>query len=182
MSGLYVLPGVVPVLYDVLVSAGVTSPGVCSLTIGAREFVWDRKTAQGAKGENITFKNQKIVEFQAQFKLIGDDQLEAWEAWIALWDWDPIKQKPTPVDVLHPLLYERGVSLATATKIFPPTQDRKGDNLWTAKLEAIEWAPPPKKNVSGSPANANGGKSAADNANAQRDKQIQGLLAQAQAP
>jgi len=157
MAALSVLPGAVPEYYDAIIAAGLPSPGVVRVQDVAREYTWDVKQAPGAAGENMTFKGIKNVVFSLEFQLLGDDQLQAWEAWVSLWDFDPTKTAPTPLTVSHPLLEERGVTVVAAKKIYAPRQARPGDNLWIAKIEATEWRPPPKANVSGSPKNAKNG-------------------------
>lgn len=151
------LPGALPALYDKIVAAGVTSPGVVRVQEIAREYVWDMKQSPGAAGENMTFKGLKNVQFSLEFQLLGDPQLEEWEAWISLWDFDPTKSSPQPLNVQHPLLEERAVTIVTAKKIHAPKQARPGDNLWIAKIEAVEWRPPPKANVAKSPSSAKAG-------------------------
>ena len=151
------LPGSLPEYFDTILAAGVPSPGVVRVQDIAREYVWDMKQAPGAAGENMTFKGLKNVAFSLEFQLLGDAQLEEWESWIALWDFDPNKQQPTPVNVSHPLLEERRVSIVAAKKIYAPKQARPGDNLWIAKIEAVEWRPPPKANVAKSPQSTKSG-------------------------
>lgn len=151
------LPGSLPEYYDKITAAGVPSPGVVRVQEVAREYVWDLKQAPGAAGENMTFKGLKNVQFSLEFQLLGDAQLEEWEAWITLWDFDPTKSAPQPLNVQHPLLEERAVTIVTAKKIYAPKQSRPGDNLWIAKIEAVEWRPPPKANVAKSPSSAKSG-------------------------
>lgn len=151
------LPGWAPKGFDFMYAAGVKSPGVMRAREVAREYVWDLKQAPGAAGENMTFKGIKNVVTTLEFLLLGDPQIEEWESWIALWDFDPTKKAPSPVVVYHPLLEERGVFFMSAKKIWAPSQSRPGDNLWVAKIEAIEWKPPPSANVAKSPSTVTAG-------------------------
>jgi len=152
MPDLWFLPGSAPLVYDQVTANGIASPGVARITSDiAREYAWDRKQAPGAAGENMTFRGLNIVSFTIECQLWTDDLLTQWEAWAGLWEWDPIKQAATPVEVFHPLLAERGITVASATKIYAPKQARLGDNLWIGKIEALEWRPPPKKNATSSP-------------------------------
>lgn len=143
--------------FDKMWAAGVQSPGVVRIKEVAREYVWDMKQAPGAAGENMTFKGVKNVVTTLEFLLLGDPQIEEWESWVALWDLDPQKKEPSPVVVYHPLLEERGVFFMSPKKIHAPSQSRPGDNLWIAKIEAIEWKPPPAANVAKSPSSAQAG-------------------------
>ena len=150
-------PGKDPDFFDKVMAAGILSPGVARVGEVAREFVWDMKQAPGAAGENMTFKGLKNVTFTMEFYLVGDKDLTAWESWIELWDFDPTKTKPNPIDVLHPVLLERNVTVVAAKKITAPKQSKVGDNLWIGKIEAVEWRPPPKANVAKSPTGATTG-------------------------
>lgn len=175
MPELWFLPGSAPSVYDQVTANGIASPGVARVTSDVvREYAWDRKQAPGAAGENITFRGLKLVTFTIECQLWTDDLLSEWETWCGLWEWDPIKLAATPVEVFHPLLSERGVTVATATKIYAPKQSRPGDSLWIGKIEAMEWKPPPPKNATSSPKAA--GKPAADSPN---QKQIASLLDEA---
>lgn len=156
---LIALPGLLPKLYDKVWAAGVESPGIARVSEVAREYVWDLKQAPGASGENMTFKGLKNVQFSMEFQLLGDIELAMWGIWVSLWDFDPAKSAPQPVNVMHPLLQDRGVSFVSAKKVYAPKQARPGDNLWIAKIEATEWRPPPKANVARSPGSAKSGSS-----------------------
>jgi hypothetical protein len=152
MPELFYFPGAAPLIYDQITANGVGSPGIARVSSDiAREYSWDRKQAPGAAGENITFRGLKLVSFTIECQLWTDALISEWETWCALWEWDPIKKKATPVEVFHPLLAERDVTIATATKIYAPKQSRPGDNLWIGKIEALEWKPPPRQNTTSSP-------------------------------
>lgn len=173
MAELPASPDTQPEYFDRVLAAGVWSPGIARVQEVAREYTWDLKQAPGAAGENMTFKGLKNVTFSMEFLLLGNAQLTEWESWITLWDFDPTKQQPTPINVLHPLLYERRVSIVAAKKIYAPKQSRPGDNLWIAKIEAIEWRPPPRANVAKSPTATKSGSSeqAAGGAPAETERQ-----------
>lgn len=153
------LPGQAPEAFNKIKAAGLESPGIVRIAEIAREYVWDLKQAPGAAGENMTFKGLKNAQFSMEFHLLGDVQLDEWASWVLLWDLDPVKVTPQPINVEHPLLWERNVTIVTAKKIYAPKQARPGDNLWIAKIEAVEWRPPPRANVAKSPTSAKAGKS-----------------------
>lgn len=156
---LLAFPGQFPRIYDKVIAAGIESPGIARVSEVAREYVWDLKQAPGAAGENMTFKGLKNVQFSMEFHLLGDHQLLAWNIWGNLWDFQPTKTAPQPINVFHPLLADRGVQFVSPSKLYAPKQARPGDNLWIAKIEAIEWKPPPKANVAKSPNSAKSGSS-----------------------
>jgi len=178
MADLPASPDRDPQYFDRVLAAGVLSPGIARVGEIAREYTWDLKQAPGAAGENMTFKGLKNVVFSMEFLLLGNAQLQEWESWVSLWDFDPTKSQPRPINILHPLLYERQVSIVAPKKIWAPKQSRPGDNLWVAKIEAVEWRPPPKANVARSPTSASAGSSTDAPKDTARQQEIRRLTQQ----
>ncbi len=189
----YADPFALPELYDIVVIAGVASPGVAKVSRGGRKYKWDKKDGPGTAGANVTFRGIDLCEFSIELTMWNSEQLAAWDVWRDLWQWDPTKKvkgktpKIQPVDIMHPILDGLGVHWAMPVEV--GQLEYQGGGKWTATISAMEYKPPGKKNVTGSPSGtqnttapttAAGGtpvKSAAD----ERDEQIVALLAQAKA-
>jgi hypothetical protein len=176
-----VSPFLLPEAYDVVLAAGVPSPGIATVKGASRIYKWDKKDGPGAAGANMTFRGLDIAELSIELQLWTPEHLELWGAWSAIWAWNPVKKQATPVTVEHPYLSDLGIFTLAAKAI--PQLDFKGGGMWLGRIECIEWRPPPKKNVASSPtktqtATGNAAR-AAPPVQDQLDQQIAALLQQA---
>jgi hypothetical protein len=73
-----------PEIYDVIVLAGVTSPGKVTLSGHDKVVKWDVKEGQGLNGASTTLKSQPPVEFTCSFYLADEADKAAWPAFRAL--------------------------------------------------------------------------------------------------
>ena len=68
-----------PDLFDHIVIAGVTSPGVASVTGASRAYDWDVKKGKGASGATVTFQGEPPAKFKVSLKLWRPEHFGAWD-------------------------------------------------------------------------------------------------------
>lgn len=185
MAGvLYANPWDSPELYDILITAGVASPGICELTDEAgRIFKWDRKDVAGAQGETITYRGLRGSQFAFKFKFWLKEQLiEFFEKFVPLLSYDGTKTTPKPISVLHPILAANDITSVVVEEIGSIKHD-DGKQLWSVTVKFLEYRPAAKKNVTSTPkstTNAAGAKAVGKPSVLDtQDQQIAALMGQA---
>ena len=146
-------PLVDPGLADVMVAAGLQSPGCCVLMSGGdREYTWDIKQAPGLQGYTMTYRGWKagepiVVRFMFFEHRDGPgyatsaSQIESfYNDWVPLWAIDARKMKPSPVAVQHPILASNDINNLVCQKIGRLETD--GKMLWWVDMTFLEFRPP----------------------------------------
>lgn len=146
-----------PGAWNVLVVAGVTSPGYCVVKEHSRKNEWDIKKGKGAKGATITFVQRPPAQFSVEFYAGyvdasgagGADHFAAWDVFQLLLRFDPTKKTPNAIDVYHPALADLEIT-SVVTEDIGGWED-VGDKLFRRTVKLLEYAPPPAKSATGSP-------------------------------
>lgn len=152
---------------DVIVAAGVQSPGVARLMSGGdRAYNWDIKQAPGVQGYVMTYRGWKggdpiVFRFEffnayylkpdsngvAQLASTADaaNQTQSqiqnfYEQWVPLFAIDARKIRPTPVEVYHPVLFANDIHAVVCQKIGPLQTD--GNMRWWVDMTFLEYRPP----------------------------------------
>jgi hypothetical protein len=146
-------PLVNPGRADVMVAAGMQSPGVCSLIGGGgREYVWDIRQAPGVQGYTMTYRGWKAGEeivFRFTFfehpkgpgYATQQSQIQSfYEDWVPLFAIDARKLRPKPVAVQHPILASNDINAVLCKRIGPLTTDGKMN--WYVDMAFLEYRPP----------------------------------------
>ncbi len=186
MSGvLYANPFTSPELYNVLITGGEESPGVCALVDGGgRPYKWDIKDQAGAQGASITYRGFRPSEGIAfKFKFWTAAQVDDfYNRYVPLLAYDATKTNPKPISVLHPVLMANDISSLVTDEIGPLTHE--GQQLWTVTIKFTEYRPAKKKNVTSTPTGTTPSANSAAKPTVQdaQDQEISKLLAQAAAP
>lgn len=142
-----------PGVFDVVVAAGVMSPGVARLLSGGgREYNWDIKQAPGVQGYTMTYRGWKAGEdivFRFEFFEHPDgpgyataaSQIQSfYDDWVPLWAIDARKIRPKPVDVQHPALAANDIQNLVCKRIGPLETD--GNMRWWIDQTFLEFRPP----------------------------------------
>ncbi len=142
-----------PGLWDVMIAAGIISPGVCRLMSGGgREYNWDIKQAPGTQGYTMTYRGWKAGEditFRFEFfehrqgpgYATAQSQIESfYDIWIPIWAIDARKLQPTPVAASHPALAANDIQNLFAKRIGPLETD--GNMRWWVDMTFLEFRPP----------------------------------------
>ena len=143
-----------PGLYDVVIAAGVTSPGVAKLLSGGgREYNWDIKQAPGVQGYTMTYRGWKAGEdivFRFEFfehpegpgYATAASQIQSfYDNWVPIWALDARKvQRPKPVSTQHPALAANDIQALLCKRIGPLQTD--GAMRWWVDMAFLEYRPP----------------------------------------
>lgn len=150
----YVSPIAYPQWWDVVVIAGVTSPGLAIVGEWKRTHTWDVKKGKGTLGASLVFTQKPPAEGPIEFQLwddgtgsTGHNHFAEWDAFIQLLKYDPTKKTAAAVSIWHPSLDFIDVSSVVTTKIGNPIH--KGEGLYSITIDFIEDYPVPAKNATG---------------------------------
>jgi hypothetical protein len=185
MGSLYANPLLNPSAFDVVVCAGVSSPGVFKLRGGGRPYKWDIKDAAAAQGATETYLGWKVSEnIVGRFEFWESSQIdEFFNTFLPVLKYDATKTNPQPIQIVHPVLLANDITSVVTQNIGPLTHE--GLQLWIVEVEWAEYRQPPKKNVTTTPTgtNTNGDpKKKKPTAQDAQDLQIQQLLTEALKP
>jgi hypothetical protein len=138
-------------VFDVLVLAGVTSPGVVKAISGHnRKINWDVKTAKGQKGATTEFKDIPPLEFSVDLYLADAEDFAAWPQFKDLIDSTIAGPRPKALDIYHPDLAEQDIKSVVKAGTEGTKHDGKGGQTKTIRFQ--EYSPPRPK--TGSPSSA----------------------------
>ncbi len=142
-----------PGVFDVMVAAGVTNPGVCVLKSGGgREYNWDIKQAPGVQGYTMTYRGWKAGEdivFRFEFfehpkgpgYASAASQIQSfYDDWVPIWALDARKMRPKPIAVEHPALSANDIQNLFCKRIGPLETD--GQMRWWVEMTFLEFRPP----------------------------------------
>lgn len=142
--------------WDVLILAGLESPGICKLTVPSRETGWDQQQGKdGAPGESVQ-NGTKGAEIQCEFYLWEDpanpdlDMFAEWETFRETILKLPVKKaQPKALDIYHPALEGKNITSVVVKSWGNPQPDGLGGG--TAKVVFLEYLPSKPKGAGGKP-------------------------------
>lgn len=137
-----------PELFDSIVLAGVSSPGVVTLSGHDRVIGWDIKKGTGQTGATTTRTSEDPIEFTCTFYLVKDDSLgiddfAAWDSFATLIRSTVAGKKPKALDIYHPDLAANDIKSVVLKSFGGVVHDRKGGQTIAVKL--LEYRPPKPK-------------------------------------
>lgn len=146
-------------LYNSIVLAGNTSPGVVALSGHDRKHVWDVKSGPSLSGASVTLKETPPIEFTATFYLVldpaqGVDDFAAWTDFQAVIDSSLAGTTPKALDIYHPDLAANGITSVVKATVGGMTYDGRGGGIVSVKFQ--EYRPPKKKGGDVAPGKAPG--------------------------
>jgi hypothetical protein len=149
--------------WDVVVVAGVTSPGVVKVDKPKREYKWDAKCGKGTQGSTTTFVGTPPVKVKMTFSLWTFDQFADWDSFRALLLLDPTKSSPTALEVYHPSLADLNIHSLVTEDVGGLVHEGKG--LFTVEVNFLEYFPAPPTSAVSTPSTSNGNANPADPVN-----------------
>ena len=166
-------------LYNVIVLAGVSSPGQVTLSGHESKVEWDVKSGPSLNGATTTLKARPPIEFSASFYLVKDvaqglDDFADWDTFRQIIDATVAGKVPKAVDVYHPDLAANDIKSVVKASVGGMTYDGKGGATIVVKFQ--EYRPPRKQG--GTPI---GSKKGGPDPNADLKAQVSALTAQYQA-
>lgn len=134
-------------LYQSIVLAGVTSPGIVTLSGHDSNVEWDVQAGPSQAGAKMSIKKQAPVEFTATFYLTKDDTMgiddfAAWPAFEELIN-STVAKAPKGLDIYHPDLASRNISSVAKGSIGGATYDGLGGQTIVVKFQ--QYVPPKPK-------------------------------------
>ena len=132
-----------PESWDIAILAGVSLPGLARIDGLELASKWDVKEAPGSDGATETYQGYTPSSFQLVLRIWRRDQWVTWQSLAKRFRPKPGKERPQPVDVIHPDLAVWGISRAIIRKIKP----KKTDGIYEVSFDLLEYFPQPKKTV-----------------------------------
>jgi len=178
--------------YDFCEVDGEENPGIIApggVTGFKRDTEWETKKGKGTKGGTATLVQLPPAKGSIKFLLWTAAHFEAWDqTFRKQFKYDPTKKTKNAVDIFHPILAKQDVHSVVTESIGPETSE--GQGLWSITIDLLEYLPPPKKTVTGTPggsggkggAKANGTGKADDPIADAQQKEIAKLLEEAKQP
>jgi hypothetical protein len=146
-----------PQSWDVIVLAGVTSPGIIAEMSGFdRVNGWQIKKGKGSDGGTLTYVQRPPAEGHIKFVLSTAADFQAWASFRPLFLYNPAKNAAASeqaVSIWHPALADLSISSVVTKKISPIRHMGKGK--YEVTVDLIEFAPPPASNVVNTPTTTN---------------------------
>lgn len=145
-------PILYPDIWDKIFIGQVQSPGVCEVKGFKRPYKWDSKGGKGSQGATSTYVERPVSTGSVKFLLWEEAHFDEWQTFQALLEFDPTKKTVTAVDLYHPTPANNNINAVVTDEIGDLVHEGKG--LYSITVEFREYAPPPKKNASGTPSGA----------------------------
>ncbi len=140
--------------WNVIVLAGVESPGIVELTGHKRVTGWDVAEASGQDGASTTRKGDPPGQFDAEFTLSNDptqpdgNDFDKWPAFQALIESSTSDPKnPIALDIYHPDLARNHYTSVVKGEIGEMARGEKGTRK--IKVHFLEYWPKKAKSASG---------------------------------
>lgn len=146
-------PIVFPQLWDNIVIAEVQSPGICELGTFKRVHEFQIKKGKGTVGATVTFTQKPPAEGSAKLLLWTEEHFAQLDDFLPLLKYDPTKQGVEAVSIFHPTLAAIDISSVVCTNIESITHE--GGQLYSIKLDFLEYFPASPKNAVSSPTTTN---------------------------
>ncbi len=176
-----------PQVYDVIQLGTMTSPGLCVVSGFKRKNTWDTKLGKGVKGGTSTLTNIPPVSGTIKFYLWEARHWDEWELFRPFFKHDPTKKKVQAIDIYYPTLAKIDIKSVVCEDI--SAEEPEGLGKWSITVSLLEYLPPAKKPVTGTPSGSGGGSGGKAPPGAPPDpvadaqqKEIQRLLLEAQKP
>lgn len=176
-----------PQVYDVIKLGTMTSPGLCVVSGFKRQQTWDKKLGKGTKGGTSTLTGLPPVSGTIKFYLWEARHWDEWELFRPLFKHDPTKKKVQAVDIYYPTLARIDITSVVCEDI--GAEEPEGLGKWSITATLLEYSPPAKKPVVGTPTGSGAGGGGKKPPGAPLDpiadaqqKEIARLLAEAQQP
>lgn len=131
-----------PQAWDVVVIAGVKSPGLAQVGAFDRQHDFDVKKGKGTIGATLTFTGKPPAKGSIKFLLWTQAHFSAWVNFRTLFKYDPTKQSVQPVDIYHPSLSDVDITSVVCEKLGNAVHD--GNGLYSISVELIEYTAPPQ--------------------------------------
>ena len=180
-----------PELFDVVVVAGVASPGIAKVEGGDLVAGWENKKGPGQSGAGTNYNGEELAEFSFTLRLWLPEHFSAWPAFQAILESaKPEKgRKAQGLDISYPTLEANRIRSFVPKKIgaLQPAGD-KGE--WNVKVDCLQFRAPapaagkPKTSKAGDGASSNGSGASGGaggqqtTAEDERDKLIEELTAE----
>ena len=177
-----------PEEYRYIVTAGVRSPGVVTLSGHDRAVKWDTKPAPGQVGATNSFTGIGLGEFTALFELATADELDAWADYQQLLKSTFSGPTPKALPIYHPDLAENDFTEVVVKSLGGKTYTV--DLMCRVRVVFVEFRPSRDKRVSKATAQSRpnrtvsqpGGASEDNDPNAAARAELASLVEQANAP
>lgn len=135
-------------LFNVIVLAGQTSPGIVRLSGHNRVTEWDIKKGLGIQGATTSIKSIPPIAFTATFELFrdvytGTDALADWPAFQSLIESSLTGSTPKAQSIYHPDLARNQITSVVRAEVGGMQYDGKGGATVAVKFQ--EYRPPVKK-------------------------------------
>lgn len=143
-----------PQAWDVLIVAGVKSPGVIpkgGLKF-ARQYKWDKKEGKGQQGGTSTFVGKPLPDGAVKFQLWTVSQFQAWGKFLPLLKYDPVKRAPQAIQVYHPALADLDCTTIVIEEV--SVVEQLDHLLWEVEVKFSEFSPPPAASAVATPKGA----------------------------
>jgi hypothetical protein len=131
-----------PDVWSHIVVAGVSSPGICTVSGAERKWKWEKKEAKGKSGASVTGGNKELAEPSFTLKLWrrgAVDHIADWSAFRPTLG-TPDPNNPVALDVYHPALEANEIRSVVVQEIGPLTD--KGKGMWEVTVKLLEYRKP----------------------------------------
>lgn len=129
-------------IFDHIVIAGTTSPGVATVTGASRAYDWDVKKGKGSSGATVTFQGEPPAKFKVSLKLWRPEHFGAWDKLREILKTAQKGKKVEALDVVHPYLADLDVHAVVVETI--GQLEHAGKGLFTVEISLLEYKPPKK--------------------------------------
>ncbi len=144
-----------PQIYDVIQLGGMQSPGICVVSGFKRQHTWDKKLGKGTKGGTSTLTGIPPVSGSIKFFLWQPSHWDQWELFRPLFKHDPTKKEVKAVDIYYPTLAKIDIKSVVCEDI--GAEEPEGLGKWSITVQLLEYSPPPKATVTGTPSGSTPG-------------------------
>lgn len=138
------LVGVAP-NQDVIVLAGVPSPGVAVVRGADSPRDWDVQKGYGLTGATTIFTGQGLAKFDVDIFCWESLHFQAWKLFSKLTlENPPIGGRPTSMFIQHPQLNDPPLSIGQVviTNVTQWEQDPDGSGMWSRTISFLEYRKP----------------------------------------
>lgn len=130
---------------------GIYAPGIVESIDISRQAKVDTRTGPGVNGATLTFQGRELAKVSIGMKMWTVRHWERFRLFVAAFELGQNATKLLPRDFLHPALAVRGLRALVVTGLNGPSMPDAQDMV-RYTIEALQYAPPPKKNVTNTPA------------------------------
>lgn len=170
--------------FDTIALGGEYMPGLANVGKPKRTFKWDKKEGPGTKGDTITYRGDRLVDFVIDLTFWEAEQVDEWDAKSGALK--PDARQIRALDCSHPTLDRlnvRSVVVTEITELF-----HRGGGAWGVQIGVDEYRPPvaanatPKGSSGANAKNGAGASAKAPTAKSAQEQEIDRLLKLARQP